>query len=67
MTIPGYTDEQIAETIAIQDALEANAEDFADLMKLKGMTSDMPGYVEFAKNFARNMIRDQKLRQRIAS
>lgn len=59
----GYSEEEIADTLAVQDILAENAEDFAALVKLKGMTVDMPGYAEFARSFARNIMRDQKLRE----
>jgi hypothetical protein len=62
----GLTDQEQKEMLAVSDILAENAEDFLALMKLKGMTSDMPGYVAFAKRFAQNVGRDQRLRQQLA-
>lgn len=60
--VRGYSKKEIQETFDIQDVLAENFEDFQALLKLKGMTPDMPGYAGFARAFAQNIIRDRQLR-----
>ena len=54
----GYTDKEIADREQVMDVLQSNQGELQELMKLRGMTEDQPGYMAFALNFARNKLRD---------
>jgi len=61
-TRKGYTDKEIADREQVWDVLAENAEEFQELMKLREMTEDQPGYHGFVAQFVRNKLRDEALR-----